>query len=201
MGQKILCWIFCLFLMAVAARSQSRVDSFYTPYDSIQDLKRQRAERAWARQIQGIAEQLAESARLNDSLAGEVGSLTGRIGALEGENNKLKGEVGELEVLLEERTRESDHYRQRLQTILWITGALLLLLLLGSFLFLLQYSLRTRQLVRTVRARLKRLQKAVKRQQEELSNLPEMGKRRVRKIASREIKTRMKKSRFRKKNK
>jgi hypothetical protein len=190
-----------LLLVAIAGGSQSRVDSFYTPYDSIQDLDRQRAERAWNRQVEAITDQLMESIRLNDSLAGEMDFLGRRIGTLEGDNRQLNGALENLQVQLEERTRETDQYRRKLRTTLWITGTLLFLLLMGSFLYLLQYSLKTRRLLRRVQARLRRLRKTVRDQRDELRSIPVLRKNRIRKIAGQEIKSRLKKLKFRKKKK
>jgi hypothetical protein len=190
-----------LLLVAVAAHSQSRVDSFYTPYDSIQDLDRQRAERTWNRQMEAINEQLMESNRQNDSLVGEVNFLNRRVGTLEGENRQLDDALRNFQLELEQQNRESDQYRRKLRTILWITGTLLFLLLIGSFFYLLQYSLRTRRLLRSVQARLRRLRKTVRVQRDELRNIPQLKKKRIRKIAGREINSRLKKLKFRKKKK
>jgi hypothetical protein len=191
-------WIFSLLLVPALLSAQSRIDSFYTPYDSIQDLTARRMEAQWRIQLNRMEEKLSESIRLSDSLLMELDLLKRRIGPLETDKIRLDGEVKSLQERLVERTRESNEYRQKLHNTLWITGIVFLLLLLISFAYLLFYSYRTRIMLGSIQTRLKQLRKVLKLQRNELHGLPVMRKKRVRLIAAREVKNRLKKYKLKK---
>jgi len=191
-------WIFSLLLVPALLSAQSRIDSFYTPYDSIQDLTARRMEAQWRIQLNRMEEKLSESIRLSDSLLMELDLLKRRIGPLETDKIRLDGEVKSLQERLVERTRESNEYRQKLHNTLWITGIAFLLLLLISFAYLLFYSYRTRIMLGSIQTRLKQLRKVLKLQRNELHGLPVMRKKRVRLIAAREVKNRLKKYKLKK---
>jgi len=191
-------WIFSLLLVPALLSAQSRIDSFYTPYDSIQDLTARRMEAQWRIQLNRMEEKLSESIRLSDSLLIELDLLKRRIGPLETDKIRLDGEVKSLQERLVERTRESNEYRQKLHNTLWITGIAFLLLLLISFAYLLFYSYRTRIMLGSIQTRLKQLRKVLKLQRNELHGLPVMRKKRVRLIAAREVKNRLKKYKLKK---
>ena len=191
-------WIFSLLLVPALLSAQSRIDSFYTPYDSIQDLTARRMEAQWRIQLNRMEEKLSESIRLSDSLLMELDLLKRRIGPLETDKIRLDGEVKSLQERLVERTRESNEYRQKLHNTLWITGIVFFLLLLISFAYLLFYSYRTRIMLGSIQTRLKQLRKVLKLQRNELHGLPVMRKKRVRLIAAREVKNRLKKYKLKK---
>ncbi len=133
-----------------------------------------------------------------DSLAGEVERLKQRLVPLEQENSRMKAALKGVQADLNERTRESDIYRTRLQHILWITGMLMFLLLIASFFYLLRYSFGTRRLLRSVQTRLKTVRKELRSQRKAIGDIPATGNKRIRKIASREVKSRMRKLKVRK---
>ena len=156
-------------------------------------------EAQWRIQLNQVEEKLAESFRLSDSLAMELDLLKRRIGPLESDKIRLDGEVKSLQETLNERTRESNEYRQKLHNTLWIIGTVFLLLLILSFAYLLFYSYRTRILLRSIQTRFKKLRKAVKLQRNELREIPVIKKKRIRLIAAREVKARLKRYKLKKK--
>ena len=191
-------WILSFLLVPALLCAQSRIDSFHTPYDSLQDVSARRMEAQWRVQLNRVEEKLSESIRLSDSLAREVDLLKRRIGPLETDKIRLDGEVESLQETLDERTRESNEYRQKLHNTLWIIGIVFLLLLMISFAYLLFYSYRTRILLRSIQTRLKQLRKAVKMQRNELRGIPVMKKKRIRSVAAREVKSRLKRYKLKK---
>ena len=193
------CWVSVLLLVPALLYSQSRFDSSYTTYDSIQDLSLERLEAQWQYQLRQTREALEGSIRLTDSLSIELNSLNNRIGPLESENLQMKAEMSAIQEQLDKRSEESEIYRKKLRNLLWIAGLTLFLLLLGSFLFLLYYSIRTRTLLDSVRSRLRRLRKVVRKQQGEISKIPVVKKKRIRKIAAEEVKSGLRRKKRRKK--
>ena len=157
-----------------------------------------RVEAQWKYQLRQTEGALKESIRFTDSLSGVVNELNERIGLLESENIQLKKRIAAIQEQLEQRSEESEIYRKKLKSLLWIGGSTLFLLLLSSFIFLLFYSMRTRRAVDSLRTRLRRLRKLVRRQQEEIGNIPVVKTKRIRKIAAAEVKSRLRRKKSRK---
>jgi hypothetical protein len=156
-------------------------------------------EAQWRYQLRQTEEELEESIRVTDSLGGIVNRLNDRMAPLESENMQLKQSLAAIQEELDQRSEETEIYRKKLKTLLWTGGIALFLLLLSSFLYLLFYSRKTRALLDSIRTRLRRLRKVVRKQQEEISKIPVVKKKRIRKIAAAELKSRLRGKKFRKK--
>ena len=192
-------WFFILLWIPALVSAQFRADSFHTPYDSIQDLNLRRTERNLERKLRQTDEKLMESIRTIDSLTGVVDELNGRLEGLGIEYDHLEDQLRNQQDQLGKRSEETAVYRKKLQSTLWIGGITLLVLVISSFLFLLIYSLKTRWLLQKVQARVKRLQKAIRNQWWKIRNAPGMKEKRIRKIAKKEVRTRLKRLKLKKK--
>jgi len=120
------------------------------------------------RQLEGIQDQAWASI---DSIERLVTGLQHQLISQE-EDNQLLSErltmlMGELE-----STRESTfRYRKQLHQTLWISGSVLLFLILAGFIYLLLYEVNTRQLLERFRIKQKRVRKQLS---SEISNQEEL---------------------------
>lgn len=190
--------IFLLLWIPLLLSAQFRADSFHTSYDSIQDVNLSRVRRNMERQLTETNERLVESNRTIDSLTDVLDGLKGRLEELEIEYDHLEDQFHSLQEQMGKRSEETTVYRKKLQGTLWIGGVTLLVLLISSFLFLLIYSLKTRWLLQRVQVRVKGLRKALRNQWKKIRDAPGMKKKRIRKIAGTEVKTRLKKLKLKK---
>ena len=148
--------VFCMvFLISSLPRSAGQ-DSI-TAYDSLQDARVERLE--WntgkqLRQLQGIQDQAVASI---DSLERFITGLQHQLISLEEDNQLMSERLSLLMGELESTRASTFRYRKQLHQTLWISGSVLLFLILASFIYLLLYEVNTRQLLERYRLKQKRV--------------------------------------------
>jgi hypothetical protein len=140
----ILAGMVVLLLIPLPARSQAGSDSVIVNYDSIQDARMDRMD--WR----------------TDSLGGVTDELENRLEKAEEQSVLQRERLKLLEKEIEDARRSSREYQARLRRFLWVSGTVIIFLLGLTFLILLMFGMKTRQLLE----RFKRNQQKVR---EELS--------------------------------
>lgn len=156
--------------ISVYSLSQSGgVDSTFSLYDSIQDNRLERIRQRTRFQLDQLREDQAELGDSIDFLLKHQDILGERLLRLESDHSELSAQYLRLREKVDQAAGASAAYRERLQRVLWLSGALMLLLILSLSLCLFLYSVRIRNFLQrqigSVRAETgKAIQKMRKRQ-------------------------------------
>ncbi len=152
-------WTALLILIPQQGWSQVPADSVKSSYDSLQDARTERLEWRTGRQLEQLerARELSQSAL--DSMELMIGNLRQQAVDREVESQVLSEKLSLLGEELERTSESSRRYRKQLHQTLWITGSVLLALLVASFLIVFLYGVNTRHLLKRFRWKQKQVRK------------------------------------------
>jgi hypothetical protein len=156
-----------LIFLSLPGWSRDDVDTTGVNYDSIQDQRMDRMEWRNGHRFRIIGEEQEKQQGKLDTIGSAVGDIEIQLEELERESLIQKERMEFLEKELDKASRSSGEYRRKLNHFLWVSGTVILLLVGMTFLILLLYGMKTRQLLE----RAKKDQKQVKNElSEEISN-------------------------------
>jgi len=146
-----------LGLHPISIWAQQPGDSAEVNIDSIQDLRVNRLERRLDQRINRMEGSLHEEMNTIDSLYILLEDLQQHLRYLELEKQEQLERLSLLQEDVEHTNASALEYRSGLHRILWISGSILFILLLSSFLYLLLYTHKTRMLLERLNWKLKRI--------------------------------------------
>lgn len=187
-----LIWLGALVTISLYAFPQKISDSLPTPVDSLQDLRIDRFERWVGSQMEEIRRRSLESDQVRDSLDMVIEELKQEAVQLEQQNRQLATQISSIREDNERSAMESIRYREKLERTLWLAGAIGIVLVVASFIYLLLYSLRTRWMLERLRVRLNKLRRNLRVQRKKLRKAPAIQKKAIRRITRSEVQNRVK---------
>lgn len=152
-------------ILSSPLRAQSSPDSLRTRYDSLQDVRSSRFEHSVRRQFNRVDESQVTLQEMIDSVRLVMEEVLVRLDRMEDQQQSLSQTITRNQEAFSGWRESSMVYRQRLHRWLWMTGSAMFILIVSVFLFLLIFSLRTRNL----------LEKVMLKQQQILIRQKEMG--------------------------
>ena len=116
-------------------------------YDSLQDVRVDRIEQRIDRRIWQMEETQEGASYRIDSLEGMLDAMFRHIQRLERDNEVREKEIVRLTSEISRQEEAASLYRERYRRLFWWSTSLTLLLLMAGFVFLLVFSIHTRQLL------------------------------------------------------
>lgn len=144
---RLILIIALLSSLPVDSMARSPSDSTMLDRDSIQDARMDRIERSASRTSDRVDGTLKLLTTETDSLDREMTVLKEQVEKLDREKQSLDKGLQQVTRELEILHESSTIFRERLQLSLWLSSAILLLLLSASFAILRIYGIRTRHLM------------------------------------------------------
>lgn len=195
-----------LWFSADLCSQSPATDSSFSQYDSIQDKRLEQIRQGTRQQMDRLREDHAGLEDRVDSLLEEQGVLEELLARLENDHRELSRQYRALREEADRAEETSATYRERLHRILWLTGTLILLLILGLSFYFFLYAVRiknflqrqissvsteTGKAVTKIRRRQKKLRNELR---GELKTRGQKIERRTRKDLRKRIRAQMKKS-------
>ncbi|MBN1132886.1 MAG: hypothetical protein JXR52_10020 [Bacteroidales bacterium] len=137
-----------LFAFSVEVSGRSPSDSVLKFNDSIQDLRIERITRDMGTLDKKWNTQFSDHEQLLDSFNRVIFKLRKNVNVLEKENKVLSDEIISVKEQFEKQVNENASFRSRLATLFWISGPIILLLLLALFLLLFLHNRKTKNYLR-----------------------------------------------------